>query len=149
MTIRFANEADAAALALLHARTFPQAWSAGAVGGLLRDPACLCVLADEAPAGAVGFVIARIAADEAEILTIAVAGEARRHGIATALMQTVESALKLRGARRLFLEVGLGNEAAQGLYAKRGFAPVGRRQAYYAAAAGEAGDALLLARDLS
>ncbi|MBY0338017.1 MAG: GNAT family N-acetyltransferase [Acetobacteraceae bacterium] len=87
-----------------------------------------------------GFILARVAADEAEILTLAVVPEARRQGVATALVEAACAAALLAGARVMFLEVAEDNGAARALYAALGFAVAGRRRGYY----GPGRDALLL-----
>jgi ribosomal protein S18 acetylase RimI-like enzyme len=47
------------------------------------------------------------------------------------LLGAAVAALREAGARRLFLEVEDGNEAALKLYRSLGAIPVGRRQRYY------------------
>lgn len=129
--IRAAGPADALVMALLHAASFDTPWSAPTFATFLAEPAgcgLIAALEGEAPAG---FALARLAADEAELLTIAVAAEARRRGLGLALMEALQSRLAARGARRLFLEVGAGNRAASALYRKLGFEAAGRRAGYY------------------
>ena len=87
-----------------------------------------------------GMILARVAADEAEILTLAVMPEARRNGIARRLMEAAIAEARRRSARSMVLEVGVLNVPAMALYAALGFAEVGRRSGYYAK--GE--DALIL-----
>lgn len=82
------------------------------------------------PDGA-GLALARVAADEAEILTLAVLPEARRRGVGGALLASVAAGAAARGARALFLEVAVGNAPARALYAAAGFVAVGRRRGYY------------------
>jgi ribosomal-protein-alanine N-acetyltransferase len=94
-------------------------------------------------------VLVRLAADEAEILTLAVAPEARRRGRARALLKAAQAHAAAGGARRLVLEVAEDNAPARALYAAAGFGPVGRRRGYYDRAAGAAADALVLAKDLA
>jgi [ribosomal protein S18]-alanine N-acetyltransferase len=78
-----------------------------------------------------GVLIARKAADEAELLTLAVAPECRRAGLGKALLKSAMTTLSGSGARQLFLEVEEGNEAALKLYRSLGAVPVGRRARYY------------------
>ncbi len=149
--LRAATLTDAPTLAALHAASFDQPWDAAAFAIFLADPAGLCLLVDDAGTGPLGFVLARRAADEAEILTLAVAPEHRRRGVGRALMRAAQEALAERGARRLFLEVGEDNEAAVALYAGLGFTVAGRRPGYYQQPGRGAGggDALLMVRDLT
>lgn len=135
-------EEVAQALAAIHAEAFDTPWSADAFAALLAQPG---VMLEAAPDG---FVMVQAAADEAEILTLAVRPAARRRGVATALVEMAARRAELAGAGRLFLEVAEDNLAARALYARLGFEPVGRRPRYYARANGPAVDALLLARNL-
>lgn len=95
-----------------------------------------------------GFVLSRMAADEAEILTIGVAPLARRKGIAGLLLSTHLGRLTAAGTRRVFLEVDHENHAALALYASFGFQKVGERKAYYRRAEGDSAKALVMRRDL-
>ena len=78
-----------------------------------------------------GLLLARSAADEAEVLTIAVAPDLRRQGIAGGMMRRLVGALRRRGVEALYLEVAEGNLPAQRLYESLGFRQVGRRKRYY------------------
>ena len=78
-----------------------------------------------------GYVVAIDAADEGEILNLAVASPGRRHGLGRALVQEVVDALSGRGARQIYLEVRESNAPARELYATHGFREVGRRKQYY------------------
>lgn len=95
-----------------------------------------------------GFVLSRVAADEAEILTIAVAPEWRRRGIATSLLEPHMQGLAAIRVSRLFLEVSVENTAARALYAHFGFEQVGERKAYYRTEGADLAAALVLRRDL-
>jgi len=79
----------------------------------------------------VGFLVARCAADEAEILNLAVAPESRRRGYATALAQEALREFRRQGVRRVFLEVRASNRGAIAFYEGLGFQAAGRRAAYY------------------
>src|ERR1700731_5110994 len=95
-----------------------------------------------------GFVLARVAAGEAEILTIAVAPQWRRRGIASSLLAPHLSGLAAIRINRLFLEVDAENTAARALYANFGFEQVGERKAYYRTAGARLAGALVMRRDL-
>jgi len=139
---------DAAQLAMLHAAAFRRGWSAEEFERLLIEPN---VVADRAMAGSrvAGFVLSRLAADQAEILSIAVAAGDRRRGLAGKLLDVHLRRLAGYGVNSLFLEVDERNIAARRLYARFGFVEVGRRNSYYAEAGTEAGAALVLRRDLA
>jgi len=88
-------------------------------------------LVASARGGVDGYVIAQDAADEGEILNLAVAPAQSRGGIGRALVEQVLVALAERGARQVFLEVRESNAAARALYEGVGFEEVGRRSRYY------------------
>ncbi len=133
IALRRAGPAEAGLCASLHAACFPASWDESAFAQFLGAPGCLVLLAapgdDASPQG---LLVARIAADEAELITLGVIPARRRQGMARALVQAAMTALGQAGAKRLFLEVEDGNEAALGLYRSLGAAPVGRRPRYYA-----------------
>lgn len=146
MAIRPAIQADTPALAALHATGFEGQWSAGAMADLLAMPGSFAFVAEDGD-GPRGFVLARAAAGEAEILSVAVHPIARRQGLARALMTAAAKEAVRRGAGHLYLEVAVDNEAALGLYAGLGFAEAGRRKGYYARGPGLTIDALILKMD--
>lgn len=140
------GSANLDALAELHARCFPHdPWSRRALAEVLAMPGAGGWLAWDDPGPAVGFLLVRTAADEAEILTFGVAPERRRQGIGSQLLQVALVALEARAVARLFLEVAVDNDSARRLYQRLGFAEVGRRSAYLSTPAGPR-DALVLAR---
>lgn len=132
-----AGSDDAPALAALHAAAFPpgEQWDAEAIRVLLGLPGGFGLLRPGA-----GFVLARVAADEAEILTLAVVPAARRQGHGGALLAGAMAAAAARGAAAMFLEVAEPNAAARALYAAAGFTEAGRRRRYYP----DGADALVL-----
>ena len=79
----------------------------------------------------VGYVVARRAADEAEILNLCVAPAGRRAGTGRALVRAMLRRLARLGARTAYLEVRDSNRAARRLYQGEGFEAVGRRRGYY------------------
>jgi ribosomal-protein-alanine N-acetyltransferase len=138
---------DVAAIAALHAQSFHRGWSEDEVEALLHDRS---VLAQTAISGRklAGFILSRIAADEAEILSVAVAPAWRGRHIGRDLLRLHLRRLAGFGVESVFLEVGERNDPAQGLYAASGFYEVGRRARYYAEPDGKTSDALILRRDL-
>lgn len=134
------HPAHAGLIAGMHHVCFAEPWNEKAMADLLAMPGVYGWLAaGEQPEG---FVMARIAADEAEILTLMVLPPYRRTGLAQRLLDAALGNAKMQGAQKMYLEVASSNEAAQQLYTKVGFSLVGRRKAYYASGA----DALLLAK---
>ncbi|MBL8833496.1 MAG: GNAT family N-acetyltransferase [Rhodospirillales bacterium] len=122
------DRAYAELLSELHRETFADGWSVDAMSEVLRSPGvfALLALAHGEPAG---FAIGRLAADEAELLSIGVLANRRRYGIGRALIVGIAACVPR--ARALFLEVGEDNPAARALYAGLGFVLVGRRADYY------------------
>lgn len=129
-------------LAIIHASAFPEdeAWGPDAIALSLELPGAFGLLS----AGA-GMILARVAAGEAEVLTLAVAEPARRRGVGAALLGAAMAEAAARGAAAMFLEVSTRNEAARTLYTRAGFTEVGRRARYYA----DGADALVLRSPLS
>jgi ribosomal-protein-alanine N-acetyltransferase len=120
---------DAALLAALHRSSFDEPWSEAFFASLLGQPGTMALtVADPAP---LGFILVRVAADEAEILTLAVVPSARRAGRGRRLVEAALAALAASTARRCLLEVAADNAAAIALYAAGGFKPCGRRPGYY------------------
>ncbi|MDQ6435544.1 N-acetyltransferase [Mesorhizobium sp. LHD-90] len=143
--------ADAEAVAAIHREDFSRPWSGGEFAGLLAQDTSFGFVAREVGHGAeapVGFVLARLAAGEGEILTVAVARSHRRLGLGWQLMDAVLRELHARRAEALFLEVDEANGGAIGLYRRLGFIQVGRREKYYAGEKGSAAGALVMRRDL-
>lgn len=142
---------DAEAAAHLHGQAFAQAWSGDEFTSLLSQPGVFGYVARR-PGGLLspplGIVLARLAADEAEILTIVVDRAARGRGVGRMLMDRVLQHLHGERAQALFLEVEEGNGPALALYRRLRFEEVGRRPAYYAGADGQRTSALLLKRSL-
>ena len=89
----------------------------------------------------VGIIVTRVAADEAEILNLAVLPTLRRRGLARSLLLTALATARALNARRAFLEVREANLDARAFYSRMGFTEFGRRRAYYQ---GPAEDALIL-----
>ena len=114
-----AGPRDAASIAALHAASFHRGWSEEEVERLLVERS---VMTHRAALGAklAGFIMSRRAADEAEILSVAV-----------------------------FLEVDETNVPAIRLYRRAGFRDVGKRPNYYAVPGAKPVAALVLRRDLA
>lgn len=131
-------------LAALHRACFatPPPWSAEAFAGMLAEPTVFLLVEPG------GFLLGRAVADEAEILTLAVAREARRQGLALRLVAAFELEATRRGAGSGFLEVAIDNRPARAMYAKAGWERAGTRKAYFHTPKGRPLDAVVLRRDL-
>lgn len=142
-TLSAATARDAAPLAALHAASFSRGWSESEFEQLLTDRS---VITDRAASGRrnVGFIVSRRAADEAEILSVAVARAWQGRGLARRLLDLHLRRLAGLRLRAVFLEVDEDNTPALRLYARAGFQEVGRRPGYYSGGK----SALVLRRDL-
>jgi ribosomal-protein-alanine N-acetyltransferase len=134
-----------AELAGVHARAMDTgpAWTEADFAGLLASAGVFSAGDDR------GIVLGRVAADEAELLTLAVLPEHRRCGLGRGLLALFEEDAQRRGAAIAHLEVDAGNAAAISLYARRGYVEVGRRKGYYRAGDGSRSDAVLMSRTLA
>lgn len=142
---------DTAAVAELHREDFRRPWSDIEFQSLLtQDTVFGYVVREVGNAGRppAGFILARLAAGEGEILTVAVARASRRSGLGWKLMDAVLRELHSERAEALFLEVDETNVPAIALYRRLGFREVGKRPAYYDHAEGQKSSALVMRRDL-
>jgi ribosomal-protein-alanine N-acetyltransferase len=148
MMLRAAGAGESEGLSRLHARAFEASWSAADIAAMIEGRGAFCLIAEEVDAGPLAFILCRIMAGEAEVLTLAVEPAQQRHGLATALL---EAALGLAApsAEAMFLEVAADNAGAMALYRKAGFVAVGKRRGYYARAAGPSADAIVMRRSLN
>jgi ribosomal-protein-alanine N-acetyltransferase len=137
-----ASARDAASIAALHGTAFQRGWSEDEVEGLLIERN---VIGHRALAGKkfAGFILSRLAADEAEILSVAVDRAWQGRGLGRRLLMLHLGRLAGYGAQTVFLEVGETNDPAAKLYQRAGFREVSRRPNYYGNAT-----ALILRRDL-
>jgi ribosomal-protein-alanine N-acetyltransferase len=164
-TMLHAAPEHAAILAALHAASFPAPWQPQEFATLLSQPGVAGWIAlrhgpekcerfshesaspqlDGMPQG---FILVRAVVDEAEILTLAVAPQERRKGVASKLIEHAHAALRGGPAARMFLEVAADNARAIALYMRHGFAECGRRPGYYNAGRAQGpADALIMKRD--
>jgi ribosomal-protein-alanine N-acetyltransferase len=146
LVIRPVEGFDIPVLTELHAVCFTaprdQPWTQRSFSEVLQMPgtgARIAALGDEP----VGFAVARVVADEAELLLIGIHPAHRRAGHGRVLLDHMFDSLRMAGAARLFLEVAENNHAATAFYREAGFEPVGRRPNYY-----ESEDALVLVKAL-
>lgn len=149
LSLLWASPERAEEIAALHAKLFDPAWDAPSIASAIEHPASSSFIAQvREPRVLAGFVLGRIAADEAEILSIGVAPEWQRRGIGRRMVEGLVRAARRAEVKRLFLEVASDNAAAIALYEGLGFTASGRRKGYYQRPGAKAADALLLALDL-
>ncbi len=141
-TIAEARPADAAAIAALHGVSFRRGWGEDEIQRLLLDRN---VVTQRMTAGGklIGFIMSRLAAGEAEILSVAIAPTWRGRGLSRQLLDLHLRRLAGLGIRAVYLEVGQHNKPACRLYRRAEFNEVGRRQGYY----DDGATALVLRRD--
>lgn len=124
-------------LANLHAKCFPnKPWSANDFADLKKS-GCEIIASQN------GFIVWRAVADEAEIISVGVAPDARRAGIAAAMLGIMENELKKNGIKNIFLEVAEDNQPARQLYKNNGYNEIGVRPKYY-----DGIDAIMMKKEL-
>jgi ribosomal-protein-alanine N-acetyltransferase len=146
LKIRSVEGVDLPVLTALHAACFTapwdQPWTQRSFAEVLQMPGAGARIA-AVGSEPVGFALARVVADEAELLLIGVHPEHRRAGYGRMLLDHLVGALRSAGAAKLFLEVAESNPAAIAFYRAAAFEPVGRRANYY-----EGADAIVLVKAL-
>ena len=170
ISVRDALAGDLDRIAEIERASFADPWSRGSFASLLRNPQVHFRVAEAPPTPAappapvrgvtgdagplprgadvgrvVGYVVAWLVVDEAEVANVAVAPEVRGRGIGARLLDDALAAARDRGAAVAYLEVRDSNAAARALYASRGFEQVGRRRNYYRK---PVEDALVMRREL-
>ncbi len=124
-------------LANLHAKCFPhKPWTADDFNDLKKS-GCEIIASQN------GFIVWRTTLDEAELITIGVAPDARRSGIAAAMLGIMETELKKNGVKNIFLEVAKDNLPARKLYESNGYNQIGVRPKYY-----DGVDAIMMKKEL-
>lgn len=147
MNVTLATPQDAPAMASVHAQAFDKPWDESNFEDLLEGEGIFGVVArGDDPAG---VLVCRLAAGEAEILTVGVAAWARRQGVGRALMVAAIERTGQAGAERMFLEVDVANGGAVALYEGLGFQRAGLRKAYYDRGVDGLADALVMRLDLA
>lgn len=144
--IEEATAADAEELAALYAEALPPGWAASELAAACGD-ANRAVLKATDGADLAGFIIVQFAADEAEILAIAVAKRRRRLGHAASLLRAAMRASQSQFTSCIYLEVAESNGPARKLYQKFGFLLIGRRESYYRSPSSAPEPALVMKRD--
>lgn len=137
------------ACARIHQLSFAKGWSQNEFYNLLHDRNIIANYVRYLKSKRMcGFILSRRAADEAEVVTIAINPDDRRRGMANGLLQQHIKDLALMNVQRLFLEVDKNNHAAMKLYEKSGFIKVGERKAYYQNTVGKDSSAYIMRKDI-
>ena len=144
--LRFAAPTDLGALTEIERRAFPEPWSRLVLEAELSRPSSFVLVAapdeDREP---VAYAAFRTAADEAELLRLAVIPEERGKSLGRALVDRALEHLAGEGVRGCFLEVREDNAHARRLYQDAGFRCTGRRRGYYR----DGADALVYVRGVA
>lgn len=159
VSIRPALETDLAECADIHAQCFTHNWDEHALSTMLTGRGTICLVATLSGSVNIpsGFLMFRVSAGEAEILTVAVDPSRRNTGIAGALVDEMIRLCLHERLEEIFLEVDESNRAALSVYRKKGFKKVGERKGYYPAenigsgglpVTGEPSNALIMRLDL-
>ena len=130
MEIRKMTAREVPQVAELEKLCFAMPWSEKSVAGELDNPLALWLVAMDGESLA-GYVGSQTVMDETDMMNLAVTPQFRRQGVGEALLNALVASLKELGSRCLTLEVRDSNGPARALYAKLGFAEVGRRRGYY------------------
>jgi ribosomal-protein-alanine acetyltransferase len=125
------EDADAVMAISAHA---PEAatWSKESYVKFASEPGSLALVL-ESDGGIKGFLLGRLAADQAELLNLAVVAAQRRQGAGTALLAKALEEWRLRRAKSVYLEVRESNTGAIAFYENDGFSKMGLRKGYYRA----------------
>ena len=115
----------------IHSVCFEEAWNAEAIGKILEMAGAFGLLIQARSTRPQGFILLRVAADEAEIISIGIVPESRRNGLASNLLQEAIKRVVMRNAIKMLFEVAENNVAARAFYEKFGFQIIGRRSGYY------------------
>ena len=146
LVFRRMREADLPRVMEIERAAFSHPWTEELVRRELGHEFSTVLLACGGDSGAVqGFAVVWLVHDELHVLNVAVAPEARRQGVARAILDRVEAQGREQGARVAMLEVRRGNQPAIALYRSLGYREVGVRPRYYAE---DGEDALVMDKDL-
>ena len=122
---------DGRNLELIHAKCFPDAWDQRGFDLLLKENSTCGWMATSPRGEPIGFILAHVLGQEAEILTFAVVPSFQKIGVGRRLLNELLKFLASVNCSTIFLEVAVDNEAAIALYTSIGFTTVGTRLNYY------------------
>ena len=157
VVMRTVHSADLGAVVEIERACFADPWSRESFESSMEPQRMRFLVAEEGEASAssngppagepriLGYVVALLLFDEAEIANLAVAPWARRRGIGGLMLDRMSADLARGGVQSLYLDVRESNAGARALYASRSFEEAGRRRGYYRH---PTEDALLLKRNL-
>lgn len=129
--VRLATEADLLELLTLEQVCFADAWTEGMLLDEIQSPLSSLYVAVDSSEQIVGYAGFWLVCQEAQITNVAIAPEHRQRGLGLMLLSELIVEARKKEARMYTLEVRLSNIAAQALYKRAGFDPVGTRPKYY------------------
>ncbi len=124
----YATKEDAKDITQMESDYFTDNWSENSVLTHIKNQKVIVLKFDET---LLGYCIFMTAADEGEILRIAVDKKLRGVGLGKKLLTSVLCEMKEDGINAAFLEVRSGNQSAIALYKSVGFEEIGIRKGYY------------------
>lgn len=130
--VRPATLDDVPGIVEIERASFGDPWSVASFRGTFANEGAIVQVAEQ-EGRVIGYFVAWVIGDEAELANLAVAPTERRGGVGALLLDALLRELESRGGATVFLEVRDGNAAARTLYASRGFEVTGRRKGYYRA----------------
>ena len=139
------NESHISKIAELEKACFSDPWSERSIASELENELSLWLVYEENGA-VLGYIGSQSVPPESDMMNLAVLPEARKQGVAKALVSELMRLLHSRGMESLTLEVRVSNAPAIGLYTKFGFMQIGRRPRYYV---NPTEDALIMRKELS
>lgn len=145
-TLRTMTPADLDDVLVLERSLFgEEAWSRQMLQGeLAEQPRSRYYLVADEDGVITGYAGLLVAANQADVVTLAVAADRWGQGVGSALLEALLAEAARRRCTEVFLEVRADNTRAQRLYLRYGFSQIGIRKGYYQPSGA---DALVMRRD--
>jgi ribosomal-protein-alanine N-acetyltransferase len=118
-------------ISILHGACFEEGWNEKSISEVLNMAGTTGFIVGADAETPQGFILFRVAAGEAEIISIGVIPAARKNGLAKILLRASIEGAAMRDAAKMFLEVATNNTAARALYETAKFKIIGKRPGYY------------------
>lgn len=149
VTVEPMRKRDVRGVLAIEEQVYPRPWTATLFQSeLALTETRTYVVARDDRGRIVGYGGLMMALHDGHVTTVAVDPGRQRSGIATRIMLALARDAIARGADALTLEVRLGNRAAQELYRRFGFVPVGVRKGYYDFPSGREDALIMWAHDV-
>jgi tRNA threonylcarbamoyladenosine biosynthesis protein TsaB len=138
---------DLASVMVIENQAYAFPWTSGNFRDALAAGYTALKLVDQG--AMVGYCVYMRVLEEAHLLNFTIAPPRQRRGLGQAFLERLLARVADEGAASMLLEVRPSNDAGIRLYARNGFAQIGRRKGYYPAEKGSREDALLMQRSLA